>query len=243
MKIGIIIQARMGSTRLPGKSLKEVLGRPLLAYLIDRLKRVKGSPPIILATTTKAADNVLINYASGMEIDSFRGSEDNVLERFYLAAKARHLDVIVRVTADCPLIDPAVIDQTIKTYVENYPKIDYVSNTLTRTYPRGMDVEVFSFRALERAYREATQKDELEHVTPYIYRHPEIFALKGVEFGTDQSQHRWTVDTPEDFELIRRLIEALYPKNPHFSLGDLLKQMESHPEWAAINSHIQQKKP
>ncbi len=231
----------MGSTRLPGKATKEVLGRPLLAYLIERLKRVKGSSTIILATTTKAADNVLINYASGMEIDSFRGSEDNVLERFYLAAKARHLDVIVRVTADCPLVDPAVIDQVIATFVEHYPQIDYVSNTLERSYPRGMDVEVFSFKALERAYREASHVDELEHVTPYLYRHPDIFKLKSVKLDSDESKHRWTVDTGEDFELIRLLIEALYPKNPQFTLADLLKVMKSHPEWEQINAHIRQK--
>lgn len=242
MKIGIIVQARMGSTRLPGKTFREVLGHPLLGYLIDRLKRVKGSPPIIVATTTKAIDNVLVTFATGQEIFSFRGSEDNVLERFYLAAKARELDVIVRVTADCPLIDPAVIDLAIKTFVEEYPKVDYVSNALNRTYPRGMDVEVFSFKALEKAYTQAEEASEREHVTPYIYRHPEFFVIKDFKAPKDHSAYRWTVDTPEDFELIEKLLSAVYPKTPQFTLEDLLKQMELHPDWIKINQHIEQKR-
>lgn len=242
MKIGIIVQARMGSTRLPGKTFKEVLGYPLLSYLIDRLRRVEGVTSIILATTTKAIDNILVTFATGQEIFSFRGSETNVLERFYLAAKARQLDVVVRVTADCPLIDPAIITQAISEFVKGAGEVDYISNTLDRTYPRGMDVEVFSFAALEQAYLSARDPFEQEHVTPYIYLHPEQFKIKQFKNQENLSLYRWTVDTPEDFELIEKLLTAVYPGKPQFTMADLVKQMELHPAWIKINQHIAQKK-
>lgn len=242
MKVGVIVQARMGSTRLPGKIFLEVLRRPLLSYLVERLKRLKGKPPVILATTTKGQDDMIISFAAGQEVLSFRGSEDNVLERFYFTAKANALDVIVRVTSDCPLIDPAVIDNVIETFVQSKPPCDYVSNTLERTFPRGMDVEVFSFKALEKAYLSSRDSGELEHVTPFIYRHPEIFSLKNVASPKNYAEYRWTVDTAEDFSLIEKLITALYPKKPEFTYADLVEQMELHPEWALINKNVEQKK-
>lgn len=232
----------MGSTRLPGKVLKEVLGRPLLFYLTERLKRVKNSPLIILAITTNPLDDRLVSFADRQGLWIFRGSEDNVLERFYLAAKAHSLNVIVRITADCPLMDPAVIDRAIDTFTGANPSVDYVCNTLDRTFPRGMDVEVFSFEALEKCYKAARDPSELEHVTPYIYRHPELFSIKSFSLPLDLSANRWTVDTPEDFILIEKLITALYPDNHDFTLDDIAKQIELHPDWALINQHIPQKK-
>jgi spore coat polysaccharide biosynthesis protein SpsF len=214
----------------------------MLFYLVERLKRIKNSPPLIIATTTKNRDDVLVNFAAGQGIFSFRGGEDNVLERFYLTAKAHSLDVIVRITSDCPLIDPAVVDEALDLFINSQPPVDYVSNTQKRTFPRGMDVEVFSFKALEKSYLEAKTSSEQEHVTPYIYGHPELFKLKNFIAKRDLSTHRWTVDTPEDFDLIQKLLTALYPTNPHFSLEDLAKQLEKHPEWALINQHIDQKK-
>ncbi len=242
MKIGVIVQARMGSTRLPGKVFMEVLHRPLLSYLVERLRRVSGSPRIILATTTKGQDDLIINFAAGQEVLSFRGSEDNVLERFYFAAKANALDVIVRVTSDCPLIDPAVIDQAIQLFMESQPPCDYVSNTLKRTFPRGMDVEVFSFKALEKAYTSTQDSAEQEHVTLFLYRHPELFSLKNFESPTNHSEYRWTVDTRDDFTLVEKILTTLYPQKPEFTYADLVQLMQLHPDWALINKHVEQKK-
>ncbi len=213
MRIVIIVQARMGSTRLPGKVLKEVLGRTLLEYQVERLRRVKGCDEIVLATTTDQRDDVLVELCSAWSLACFRGEEEDVLDRYFQAAREFKADAVVRVTSDCPLIDPEVIGNLIRVFHQGQPGLDYVSNTLERTFPRGMDAEVFTTQALEAAWKSATGPDR-EHVTRYIYRHPERFRLEGIKYKSDQSAHRWTVDTPEDFELIRRIIEALYPNRP-----------------------------
>ncbi|MDZ8221576.1 MULTISPECIES: glycosyltransferase family protein [unclassified Nostoc] len=242
MKTVIIVQARMTSTRLPRKVLKKVLDKPLLEYQIERLKRVKLADEIVIATTINSTDLPIIELCDRLLIPYFRGSEEDVLGRYYGAAKEHHADVVVRVTSDCPLIDPQVIDKVIQFYLEHKYEYDYVSNCLERSYPRGMDTEVFSFIALHQAFVEATAQPDREHVTPFIYMHPERYRFAQVVSSENQSSHRWTVDTEDDFELIKRIIEALYPQIPKFSLGDCLDLLRQYPDWSLINAHVEQKK-
>lgn len=242
MKVGIIVQARMTSTRLPGKVLLPVLGKPLLAYQIERLRRVRGADEIIIATTTNETDQPIMDLCQRLGVKVFRGSEEDVLSRYFGAAQANDIDIVVRVTSDCPVIDPTVIDDVIHKYQEHLADCDYVSNTLERTFPRGMDTEVFSFELLKKVHVEAKLPHEREHVTPYIYQNPQRFRLLNLAFHRDESRHRWTVDTPEDFELVRRILEALYPKNQAFGLEDVLAVMEAHPDWFELNAQIEQKK-
>lgn len=242
MHIVAIIQARMTSSRLPGKVLLPAAGKPLLQHEVERVKRSIHIHHIVIATTTNHTDDPVVELADDLGVSYYRGSEEDVLSRYYEAAKTYRADVIVRLTADCPLIDPAIIDQTIQTYLDHSDAFDYVSNTLTRRFPRGMDTEVFSFQSLETAYFNATQPYEREHVTPYLYLNPNRFRLGEVMCPEDLSSHRWTVDTPEDYELIRHIIENLYPVHPHFTIQDVLRWLEAHPEWMEINQHIKQKK-
>jgi spore coat polysaccharide biosynthesis protein SpsF len=241
MKVVIINQARMTSTRLPGKVLKQVLGKSLLEYQIERLQRVKMASQIVIATTPNETDQPIIDLCDLLSISYYFGSEDDVLARFHGAAITHQADVVVRVTSDCPLIDPRVIDEVIQFYVDAYPKYDYVSNCLEKSYPRGMDTEVFAFRALDEAFYQATAQQDREHVTPYIYRKSDRYKLGQVNYFEDHSAHRWTVDTPEDFELIRRILETLYPLKKEFSLEDCLNLISQNPEWRMINQHIEQK--
>ncbi|MBE9138811.1 glycosyltransferase family protein [Nodosilinea sp. LEGE 07088] len=241
MTTAIIVQARMTSTRLPGKVLKPVLGQPLLSYQIERLKRVTLADVIAIATTTNAADDPIVELSESLAVGCFRGAEHDVLSRYFGAAQAYAADVVVRVTSDCPLIDPQIMDEVIGYYLSHRDRYDYISNSIQRTYPRGLDTEVFSTGTLEQAHREATAPPEREHVTPFIYNHPERYAIGQVTSPQDLSHHRWTVDTPEDFELIRRMLETLYPQVPNFTLQDCLDVIAQQPAWPAINSHIEQK--
>lgn len=242
MKTVLIAQTRMTSTRLPGKVLKPVLGKPLLAYFIERLRRASQLHQIVIATTINAADEPIVNLCRELSVPFTRGSENDVLSRYYDAAVVTEADIIVRVTSDCPLIDPAVVDETIDYFKTHSSRFDYVSNSLTETYPRGMDVEVFSAHLLREAQLEANLKPEREHVTPYFYTHPERYRIGHIRAPQNLSHHRWTVDTPEDLELITRLIETLYPLKPDFNLADILKTLAAHPDWPLINTHIRQKK-
>jgi spore coat polysaccharide biosynthesis protein SpsF len=242
MKTVIITQARMTSTRLPGKVLKEVRGKSLLAYQIERLRRIPGIDEIIVATTENTSDDVLVRYCEKLSVTTYRGPEHDVLARYFGAAETARADVVVRVTSDCPLIDPDVSKNVIQYYLENIAGFDYVSNTLKRTYPRGLDTEVFTFGALKTAHLEATQTYEREHVTPFIYNHPVRFRIGQVTDSVDRNSQRWTVDTPEDFEFVRRILETVYPDKPDFSKDDVFKALEFHPDWLNINGHILQKK-
>lgn len=242
MKTLIIVQARMTSTRLPGKVLKEVLGKTLLEYLVERLRRVKLADGFVIATTTNDTDEPIVALCRQLQVPCTRGSELDVLARYYEAASLHKADVVVRVTSDCPLIDPTVIDHVIRFYREHRAPYDYVSNALTQSYPYGMATEVFAFEGLEQAYREATAEPEREHVTPFFYTHPERYRIGHVVHPQDLSHHRWTVDTPEDFELVRRVTEALYPGKPEFDMQDILALLEKHPDWVHINAHVHQKK-
>lgn len=241
MKTVIIVQARMTSTRLPGKVLMPVMGKSLLAYQLERLARCSLADEIVVATTLNRADDPIAELAARHDAGIFRGSEEDVLSRYHGAAVASRADTVVRVTADCPLMDPAVVDRTIRQFTLAPDQYDYVSNTLQRSYPRGMDTEVFSFRALNEAFHSATTPGDREHVTPYLYRQPHRYRLCNVAYPIDESGHRWTVDTVEDFALVRNLLEALYPSNATFTLEDALATAQAHPEWADINRHVTQK--
>ncbi|CDX03136.1 Spore coat polysaccharide biosynthesis protein F, CMP-KDO synthetase [Desulfitobacterium hafniense] len=242
MRTGIIVQARMTSTRLPGKVLMPVLGKPLLEYQIERLRRVGNSQEIIVATTTNVTDQPIVDLCRRLEVKMFRGPEEDVLTRYYEAAEENALDIVVRITSDCPLIDPNVVERVITFFLEYAGNYDYVSNSLQGTYPQGMDTEVFSYKALSEAYREAARQMEREHVTPFFYLNPRRYCLGNVMYKEDQSRHRWTVDTLEDFKLVAKIIEYFYPLNPCFTLEDILKLLNKNPDWFAINAHIKQKK-
>lgn len=237
----IILQARMGSTRLPGKTMKPILGRPLLSFVIERLQRCACQDQIVVATTNKPLDKQIIDFCRREKVDYFIGEESDVLDRYFQAAQAYGADIVVRVTGDCPLIDPAVVDEVVKFYVDHYPKYDYVSNVIDRSYPRGMDVEVFSIRCLEALKRYAVTPEEKEHVTLYVLNHKDRFSTYSIVNKHDISQYRWTVDTKEDFLLIQNIIEALYPINSQFAMKDILKVLDEHPDWKELNTHIKQK--
>lgn len=241
MKTVIIVQARMTSTRLPGKVLKQVMGKSLLEYQIERLRRVKLADEIVVATTTNATDQPIVDVCEQLKVACHRGSENDVLARYYEAATRFDATIVVRVTSDCPLIDPLLIDGAIGAYIDNAGSYDYVSNMIEPSWPYGMAVEVFSLQALAEAHNEATQESEREHVTPFIYWHPGRYRIKSLIMHPDLSHHRWTVDTPEDFELVRRLLEALYPRSPCYVMADVLALLAEHPEWAAINCDVAQK--
>ena len=235
----IIVQARMTSTRLPGKVLLPLAGEPMLTRLVERLRRVQRADGIVIATTTNATDDPIAALCSQLGMPCHRGSEHDVLSRYADAARLHGADTVVRITSDCPLIDPSLIDQVIAVHEEG--DSDYVSNMLPPTWPYGMAVEVFSAAALAQAHAEATQAAEREHVTPFLYWHPERYRLRNVASPVDLSQHSWSVDTPEDYALVGRLFDHLMPTHPHFTQADVLALLDQHPDWIALNQHIQQK--
>ena len=237
----IIVQARMTSTRLPGKVMKIVCGKPLLAHLINRLKRVKCADQIVIATTVNESEDIIVDLCKKLDISYFRGSEEDVLGRYYETAVKYEGDVIIRITSDCPVIDPDVVDYLIDFYMKNLKKYDYVTNTLKRTYPRGMDTEIVSFKALKEAHFNAYDPLDREHVTLFIRNRPTQYRLHNIKYSSDLSRYRLTVDTSEDMELIRRIFEALYVENPEFSMKDILSKMAANPDWIKINSHVKQR--
>lgn len=242
MKIGTIIQARMGSTRLSGKVMKEIKGKTVLSHVIERVSQSKMIDEIIIATTVLNRDDLIEAEAIKCGVKVFRGSEEDVLSRYYYAAKENNLDAVIRITSDCPLIDPNVIDDIIKYYSNN--DYDIVTNACSdlkqRTYPRGLDAEIFSFEALENAFNKANEKYQREHVTPYIYENSEkVYIYKN---NMDYSRYRWTLDTEEDFKLIHIVYDRLYNGKHNFYLQEIIKLFESEPELIKINEHIEQKK-
>lgn len=241
MKVVCIVQARVGSTRLPGKVLKKICGKTVLEQDIDRLKRVKNIDEIVIATTVLEKDNAIVEECERLGARCFRGSEDDVLSRYYYAAKENKADVVVRVTSDCPLIDSCVSENIIKYFIENKDKYDYVSNTIDRTYPRGLDTEVFSFYALEKAFKEATSERDREHVTPYIWDNTKIYSIFQYKNEKDFSDLRWTLDTEEDYKLIS-LIYEYFNNKECFNMNDIVKFLEENPDIKEINKDIEQKK-
>jgi spore coat polysaccharide biosynthesis protein SpsF len=242
MKIAIIVQARMGSTRYPGKVLRTVNEKPLLMYLIERLRRVELAHEIIVATTQEPQDDIIERFCVDNQIICFRGSTNDVLARFLGAIEKYAIDVVIRVTGDCPLIDPALIDDIIRAYLANIGLVDYVSNcTVTRTFPRGMDAELVTAAVLKKINDLITLSIDREHVTNFINRYPERFKRLGLSQSVDQSSLRLTVDTEEDFLLIRAIFEKLYPESQEFGLHDILTLLNSEPELILINKDIAQK--
>jgi len=239
-QVDAIVQARMGSTRLPGKVLKEIDGHALLYYLIEQLKRSKKLDSVVIATTVDPRDDQIVDFCKKHSIAYIRGSITDVLGRYHEAAKQAGSDVIVRITGDCPLIDPELVDAMIARFLEE-ENCDYLSNTVERTYPRGFDIEVFSFDALVAAVKYATAPEEREHVTPYLYRHPDRCRIASYTAGNDQSKIRLTVDTIEDFRLIELIIKALKKEGQTINLKNCLQLLKQHPDWTKINQAVKQK--
>ena len=235
MKTVAIIQARMGSSRLAGKVMKELCGKTVLAHVIERVQA--AGVQVVVATTTESADVAIVDEATKCGVESFRGSESDVLERYYLAAKKFGTELVVRVTSDCPLYDGDLLRDMLA-YREDE---DYLSNAIERRFPRGLDTEIFTFAALERAYLEAMEQYQREHVTPYIYQKPDKFKIRHYKRQPDLSKMRWTLDTPEDWEMIRRVYEGL-SNGKIFSTVEVVRFLQAHPEIAEINRHVEQKK-
>lgn len=244
MKVVCLVQARVGSTRLPGKILKEICGKTILHHEIDRLKKCKEIDEIVIATTDKEDDDKIVNEAKKLSVKYFRGSENDVLSRFYYAAKENNADIVVRVTSDCPCIDFEILDKMLIYFKEKYKEkqVDYLSNTIKRTYPRGYDIEIFTFSALEKSYINAEKEYEREHVTPYIYDKTNNFLKLSFENKEDYSNYRVTLDTIEDFIVIKNIFENLYYKNPYFKLNDVVQYLNNNLHIVDINKHIEQKK-
>lgn len=238
MKIVAIVQARMGSTRLPGKVLKDIGGESMLARVIGRLRRARLINELLVATTDMPAEDAIVSECRKCSVSVSRGDEKDVLDRYFRAAQLSKAEIVVRITSDCPLIDPEVTDKTIASFLESRP--DYASNVMQRTYPRGLDTEVMSAAALERAWRQGHKPYEREHVTPYIYEHPSEFKLLSVTGEQDYSSHRWTVDTADDLELIRALYAKFAP-DTSFSWREVLDLLQREPELADLNRCVQQK--
>jgi spore coat polysaccharide biosynthesis protein SpsF len=235
MKTIAIIQARMGSTRLPEKVLADIAGKPMLAWLIQRVFATPAINQIIVATTDTAVDDELADWVSRVAgLACFRGSENDVLDRYYQCAKIHHAELIVRVTADDPLKDAAVIQKAINFFAE-IPHLDYCSNTIKPSYPEGLDIEVFRFSALEKAWRESVLTSEREHVTPYIWKNSSLFNIKNFEYHRDLSGWRWTVDKPNDLEFMERIFEH-FKNAPLVNFEDVIRYVETNPWLTEINA-------
>jgi spore coat polysaccharide biosynthesis protein SpsF len=237
-KVVAIVQARMGSTRLPGKVLKDLEGETVLTRVVQRVRRARLIDEVLIATTNEPADNAIVEECERCFVPVFRGDESDVLDRYYRAALACRAAVIVRITSDCPLIDPDITDKTIAAFLDARP--DYASNALVRTYPRGLDTEVMTLEALERAWRDAGEPYQRAHVTPYIYQHPDAFTVLPVTGDADYSGHRWTLDTPEDLAFIRA-IYARVEDRYNFGWRDVLGILDREPELAEMNRMVLQK--
>jgi spore coat polysaccharide biosynthesis protein SpsF len=233
MKIVAIVQARMGSSRLPGKVLKEVAGKPVLWHLINRLRKSKLLNGIVIATTINEIDKPILKLADSMGIDTFSGSEMDVLDRYYQASTKFKADVICRITADCPVIDPRIVDKVIKHFLDGKYDVVFAAH-----YPDGIDTEVISYGALEKAWKEARWASEREHVTPYVYKNPDLFRISEVKSEIDLSGYRCTLDENEDLCLIREIYSYLYREGDIFYLEDILDLYQKYPHLKQINQKI-----
>ncbi|KAF0180027.1 MAG: spore coat polysaccharide biosynthesis protein SpsF [Limisphaerales bacterium] len=231
----------MKSSRLPGKVLLPVCGKPLLELMIERLRQVPELDGIVIATTADPSCQPIEDLAKRLSVGCFRGGEDDVLDRVLRSAQSAQADLIVELTGDCPLIDPDLVSEVIREFRSR--DVDYCANVLQRTHPRGMDVQVFPTKVLAQAAELTNNPSDREHVSIYIYTHPERFRLHNVtsSLSPEDADLRLTVDTPDDFKLVSEIFQRLYPTNPRFRLADILKLMREHPELRAINSHVKQK--
>ncbi|WP_114861015.1 cytidylyltransferase domain-containing protein [Azospirillum brasilense] len=240
-RVVCISQARMTSTRLPGKVLMDAAGQPLLAHHLDRLARCRTLDALVLATTVNGTDDPVADLAGSLGVPVFRGDEQDVLGRFAGAAAMAGADVVVRVTADCPLIDPALVDRLVMEFLEAAPPLDYLGLDVGR-FPRGLDAEAFTRAALDEAAANATDPAEREHVTAHLYLRPERFRIGTPLAPEDGSvlEQRWCVDEAADLELVRRLLGALLPENPGFGWQDCCNLLRQNPEWADLNGSVRQ---
>jgi spore coat polysaccharide biosynthesis protein SpsF len=236
-----IVQARMGSTRLPGKVLRPLAGAPMLARIVERLRLCPEISRVVVATSDRDGDEPIRRMCREEGIDSFAGSEQDVLDRFYRAASTFGGDPLIRITADCPLVDPGLVSKLVSLFARGeYDHVGVATGAGALflgqgRYPDGLDAECFSASALERAWREASSPQDREHVTPYIWRHKDLFRCGQLTSPVDYSQLRWTVDTEADFALIARIYDALYPADRAFGMDDVLRYLAAHPELTATN--------
>lgn len=235
MKTVAIIQARMGATRLPGKMMMDLAGQPVVQRVFERVKPSRFINEIWLATTINSEDDVLAEWAARNRFACYRGSSEDVLDRYYQAALKAKAEVIVRITGDCPLHDPEVIDKVIESCGKGN-QFDYVSNIYPPTYPDGLDIEVFSFEALKKTWQEAKLPSEREHVTAYIWKHPEKFKIRNISHSEDLSFYRWTLDTSEDLRFLRLIFEELQKRHQFGHLAEVLAILQEHPDWLKINA-------
>jgi len=233
--IAAIIQARVGSTRLPNKVFKQIEGKPLIYHVTERVKQARLVDKVIIATTTNIADDSIEQWCNENNIANYRGSENDVLNRYYNAAKLFNADVVVRITCDDPFKDPGVIDEVINCFLEN--NYDFASNNNPPTYPEGLDVEVMTFNTLETMEQNAATEFEREHVTQYVYKNPGSFKIGNYPYFKNMSKLRWTIDTDKDLEMARVVYKNLYTASPFFSYKDILKLIEEQPEIVEINQN------
>ena len=233
-----IIQARMGSTRLPGKIMRDVCGKPMLEMMIERVRRSKTLEKIVIATSTNKEDDIIVEFCNKMNVDFYRGSENDLIARYKGASDMFGVDVVVRLTSDTPIMDSYVIDKVVDVYVKN--DYDFVSNCypMPRTYPDGMNVEVFSAKILDEAFKESKKPSEREHVTFFMWMNTERYKIFRVDYDRDVSMYRFNLDYPEDYTVLKSIFEGLYPKNPMFTMEDAIKWLDENPDVFKINSHI-----
>ncbi len=239
-KAVIVVQARMSSTRLPGKVMMPILGKSLLVRMIERLQMVRHEVTIVIATTVSNEDDIIVLEAEMLGIPFYRGSINNLVDRHYKAAKIHGADLVLKIPSDCPLIDPQVIDEVLDHYFANREKFDYVSNLHPATWPDGNDVEVMTIECLEKAWQHAAQGMQQEHTTPYIWENAGKFRIGNVSWssGLDYSMsHRFTIDYADDYEFIKRVFEELYPAKKNFSCDDILELLVRKPEIYQLNAH------
>lgn len=234
-----IVQARMGSTRLPGKSLALLLNRPMLQVLLERILPSEKVDSWIIATTELPIDDAIEDLAGRLGVQSFRGSENDCLDRYYQAARQAGANTIVRLTGDNPMMDASFVDWSVAQFLKAMPPVDYVESSTSKTFPLGLSLEVVSFQALERAWKEDTSPATREHVCPYIYERPEEFRLGKLSGPYNYSHMRWTVDTDADLEFVRKVFEDF--GHIQFSWLQAAQKIENHPEWLEINKHVVQR--
>lgn len=234
-KATIMIQARVGSRRFPKKVLVKIEKKPLISHVINRVKLGKGIDQIILITTKRKDDKILLKIANENGILSFAGNSNDVLDRHYQCAKLYNADPIIRITGDCPLIDPNLITKFLRYF--RTKKYDYTNNNIPPSYPNGLDVEIFSFKALEKAALNAKMQSEREHVSPYIRNNPKKFKIYSFKNKIDLSKHRWTVDEKKDLKFVRKVFSLMRPKLIFYT-EDILKIISKNPQILKINSGI-----
>lgn len=235
-KILGIIQARVGSSRLPAKVLLPLAGKSVIEHVISRVRASERISDILVATSTSEDDKRIEDICKSLDVIVFRGSKDDVLDRFYRASQTVNPEHIVRITADCPMIDPQIIDEVIKTHLEE--KADYTTNTLVPMYPDGEDVEVIKTSVLNEAWKKATLLSEREHVTPYIRKHADRFKLVNVAYQKDLTDKRWTLDEPQDYEFLKAVFDSLYAHNNLFGMEEVLEFLRKTPLLESINKNI-----